>query len=713
MSFGYSVGDFLLLTQLAYRTVQNARKACGAHDDLAREVSSLHIVLQRVGIEVSKPDSILNNNEDNRRKELQRLGRHCERVLKVLEQILDKYNALPDEKRSVMKLWQKVKFGNGEMLDMGKIRSELATHTQALNMFLNLLSIGSQGKVEKYMDSHGEDLREIKDSLHWVTASMQASSHEEKSILTTYAEDDKAIWKTFRRELIKEGFSCHLLDQHKKAIKKYVMELGERGALDEPVWQEDNINDITSSYLEVTSQRIGTDRPADDSLDVTQLCSGQEISSSDGDNRKAAIVKQKSNHIRPIASSSAEQVRSYTSTYSSSDESEDTESDEGEHGASVSSHRSCSAQQPSAPAGPNENQNGEKDEASSTSSYEFSSPNTESSSVQLAPGEVEQNAPLSLPANGVNLHNHHEWLSPSILPPPPHSKYRPPFIQDTEDEDFVDGAHPNCIADVSDEEENPQVFTSSFESQLYRNHSPSLPADEGTSNSGKCFEEHDRDQIQDIAEGYEGNEASSHAQLPLPGNYRDVHTRPPLWQTWWEGREKSQYSQPCLPLTRERLLQQQQSFSGKKITGTEKSSVHDEVVEFFQQRCLRQSKYAHKFDDSHVTPDHWSFLNSHWMTTDVVSQSHGVPGKIVPDDWEQIRSTSIPGTPVPDALPSVRGSTVNLDAVDAVEARQLLSLMPSDNEEGFFWPELTACELLNPPRRLDLGMCYLHSFMTR
>ncbi|TVY14039.1 hypothetical protein LARI1_G007596 [Lachnellula arida] len=235
MSFGYSVGDFMLLTQLAYRVVQNARKACGAHHDLAREIGGLHIVLGRVEVEVSKPDSILNNNEDNRRRELEKLARHCERVLNVLEHILDNYNALSDERISVTKLWQKVKFGNGEMLDLGKIRAELATHTQALNLFLNLLSIGTQGKVEKYMDSHGEELRDIKHSLHWVTSSMQAKSHEEKSILTTYGDDDKAIWKAFRRELIEEGFSGRLLDRHKSTIKNYVMELGARGALDEPI----------------------------------------------------------------------------------------------------------------------------------------------------------------------------------------------------------------------------------------------------------------------------------------------------------------------------------------------------------------------------------------------------------------------------------------------------------------------------------------------
>src|SRR6266536_211337 len=158
MSFGYSIGDFILLTKLAYTTVQNARKACDAHDALVREVSSLHIVLKRLEVEVSKPESILNRTEDNRRKELATLARDCKRELRVLSQILDKYNALSDEKRSVTKLWLKVKFGNGEMQDLGKIRSELTTFTQAITLFLNLLCIGSQGKVERYMDEHGEEL---------------------------------------------------------------------------------------------------------------------------------------------------------------------------------------------------------------------------------------------------------------------------------------------------------------------------------------------------------------------------------------------------------------------------------------------------------------------------------------------------------------------------------------------------------------------------
>jgi len=237
MSFGYAIGDFVLLTQLAWDVVQNSRKACGAHDELTSEATSLHIVLRRLEIEVSKPNSILTRSDDgtDRREELAQLSEDCRRVLRTLDGILKKYNALSEEKRSVTKLWKKVQFGNGEMLDLAELRLKIATSTSALTLFLNLLSIGSQGKVESYMESQGDELKEMRRSLNWITASIQAKAPKagEGSILTTYAGDDKAIWKDFRRELIREGFSSEVLERHMGTIKDYVIELGNRGALDD------------------------------------------------------------------------------------------------------------------------------------------------------------------------------------------------------------------------------------------------------------------------------------------------------------------------------------------------------------------------------------------------------------------------------------------------------------------------------------------------
>jgi hypothetical protein len=101
MSFGFSIGDFVSVTQLAHSTVQNARKACGAHSALAREANSLHVVLTRLETEVTRQESILSgggsseaspsgDGSKEKKKELAELVKDCERVLSVLKEILEK-----------------------------------------------------------------------------------------------------------------------------------------------------------------------------------------------------------------------------------------------------------------------------------------------------------------------------------------------------------------------------------------------------------------------------------------------------------------------------------------------------------------------------------------------------------------------------------------------------------------------------------------------
>jgi hypothetical protein len=100
MSLSYSIRDFVHATQLAYSVVQNAKKACSAHSALAREINSLHVVLVRLESEVGDDRSTFHGragidgcNEgvsDVKRQELAVLVRDCERVLRVLSEVLEK-----------------------------------------------------------------------------------------------------------------------------------------------------------------------------------------------------------------------------------------------------------------------------------------------------------------------------------------------------------------------------------------------------------------------------------------------------------------------------------------------------------------------------------------------------------------------------------------------------------------------------------------------
>ena len=74
MSFGWSATDIANLAHLAWRVVQNARKACGEYDELSQECFALHLVLQRLDTDFSKPGSRLcpkkNDGGDARRQDI-------------------------------------------------------------------------------------------------------------------------------------------------------------------------------------------------------------------------------------------------------------------------------------------------------------------------------------------------------------------------------------------------------------------------------------------------------------------------------------------------------------------------------------------------------------------------------------------------------------------------------------------------------------------
>ncbi|KAL8823635.1 MAG: hypothetical protein Q9191_005682 [Dirinaria sp. TL-2023a] len=233
MSFGFSISDAIVLTQIALRTVQNSRNACGAHDALTHETSGLLLVLRRLKDETAKAESPINRPADSCQEELQSLVIGCKKTLTTLENILVKYNSLSEEQRSGRKLWQRIRFGNGEMQDLADLRGTLVYYTSAISLFLNVVSMGSVGRVEKQMNEAGGDLRDIRVAVNGITAHLLARNNRDGSVLTTYADDDKAVWKELRRELVKDGFSSSTVRQYKGLIKAYITELGSRGVLDE------------------------------------------------------------------------------------------------------------------------------------------------------------------------------------------------------------------------------------------------------------------------------------------------------------------------------------------------------------------------------------------------------------------------------------------------------------------------------------------------
>ena len=238
MSFGWSGSDVFLLVQLAWKIIENTRKACGEYKELARETLRLHTVLQRLEQEVAKPESPINQPGESSKEQLERIASDCEDVLKQLDKTVTKYASLGERKRSVRTAWQKMRFGNSHMADLGHLRSILTLYTSEMLFYLNLISMSTAGRIEEQMKEDKGVLREIKIAVEKKTAHTVLGGDQEGSGLTDYVDHDTRFWRSLRRDLINDGLPSSVIHKHKHLIKEYVKELGARGVLDDPASKE-------------------------------------------------------------------------------------------------------------------------------------------------------------------------------------------------------------------------------------------------------------------------------------------------------------------------------------------------------------------------------------------------------------------------------------------------------------------------------------------
>ena len=182
---------------------------------------------------MAKEESPINRPGETSKEQLERIVNDCEFVLKQLDQIVTAYASLGEEKRSARKIWQRVRFGNGQRADLGDLRSKLMSYTSEILLYLNLVSMSTVGRMEQRMNRDEGVLRDIKVAVEKKTAHAVLGANQEGSVWTTYTSDDTGFWRGLRRDLVKDGLPSAAIHKHKRLIKKYVQELGARGILDE------------------------------------------------------------------------------------------------------------------------------------------------------------------------------------------------------------------------------------------------------------------------------------------------------------------------------------------------------------------------------------------------------------------------------------------------------------------------------------------------
>lgn len=213
MSFGGSPSDIIIVVTFCRKLYKQCRDAGGEYLEISREVRGLHSVLRHLKSEVEAPESVLNRDRARYGKELAPVIGDCDFTLRKLDELLMKYGRLAAADTSgAARLWDRLRFGSAELDELGNIRMKLINHKTSITVFLNTIQLHESGRHTEQLESHSEQLDVILDKVDGIAARL---GQRAPSILTTYDNDDKEVWRQFRRELVAEGFSSDVLHQNK------------------------------------------------------------------------------------------------------------------------------------------------------------------------------------------------------------------------------------------------------------------------------------------------------------------------------------------------------------------------------------------------------------------------------------------------------------------------------------------------------------------
>jgi ankyrin repeat protein len=224
MSFGISLSDIFVLLKLAKDTVQNCRYAPNDFAEASRVSQSLYLMLEGVKTEYQNPDPPL-LKDDRTRTDFAIHFKNCETSLKPLADLLTKHKRLTT---SNIRVIDRMRFPKKDYLEY---RGNLAFYTARLSEFLQMVGLGSLGRIEQKVEEIKGHLPNLMNKLDQMCAEFRIMGDKE-SLLSDHTDDEKFVWKTFRSKLNKAGFTINVLREHEAAIFLRIRELTECGLLD-------------------------------------------------------------------------------------------------------------------------------------------------------------------------------------------------------------------------------------------------------------------------------------------------------------------------------------------------------------------------------------------------------------------------------------------------------------------------------------------------
>ncbi|KAF2095585.1 hypothetical protein NA57DRAFT_17703, partial [Rhizodiscina lignyota] len=233
MSFGFSVGDVIALAQLVKRTHDGWKNAYGQYARFTSDLRVLEVMVSRVEQEAKAENSIFTRNPQDLRGWIT-LSEECETVVSELERIVSRYDRLGKTRTSrrrnlegIQQHWDRLRMGSHSFED---VQQRLIQINTSLSAYLSVVGIGSQNRIEN------DILPAILQRVDHIAAQMRKGNSTvmtSMSSMTKYDDDETAVWREFRRDLVSSGFRSRQLREYSAALKTYVWRLQRDGLLEE------------------------------------------------------------------------------------------------------------------------------------------------------------------------------------------------------------------------------------------------------------------------------------------------------------------------------------------------------------------------------------------------------------------------------------------------------------------------------------------------
>ena len=231
MSFGFALGDFIAVGNLAWKVYRSCKHIADEFEEVGREALAAHTIVKELEDEAHNERSVLNRSGHEQKVELNTLVAGLCKALEELDGIIRKYNGLTRRERRIWKLRLATK-------DLKGIREKLNYHLTAINAFTSGLSRGTLARVEDVLLELVQEVR---------------AGQRPPSFGSIDQSEDITGWQELENELEQDGITAADVAEHKAAIRLFLV-----GRLRDRSSDEFSLSDV-ASFVETGGSRNSID----------------------------------------------------------------------------------------------------------------------------------------------------------------------------------------------------------------------------------------------------------------------------------------------------------------------------------------------------------------------------------------------------------------------------------------------------------------------